>query len=225
MFAALLFAAALAGSIPQPATLSPETAAVIAPIAASIAKIRVQQAGLPAPKDDVEKLLRMKELEQAPRLALGTIDFSRIPNAERKAAMAAVWADISPIDQANQTQLLAMIPAEGWFTISRYGRPAAEAAFLIVQHADIEFQRRFLPTLERLAAPGEVEGGDYALMFDRVAVREGRPQRYGSQFRCEGGRWAPYPLEDPAKVDARRAAAGLSTFGNNLARFAAMPPC
>lgn len=225
MFAALLFAAALASGVPEAVALSSESRAVIAPISASIAKTRAEHARLPAPKDDVDKLLRMKDLEQAPRLALGQIDFSRIPPAELKAARDAVWAEISPIDKANQEQLLAMLPPEGWFTISRYGRPAAKSAFLIVQHADIELQRRFLPLLEKLVTAGEVEGGDYALMFDRVAMREDRPQRYGSQFLCKAGRWTPYTLEDPAVVETRRASVGLSSFSENMARFAAMPPC
>jgi hypothetical protein len=223
---AVLQAASVSAQImAAPAEVSPQTRALIAPVAASIAKVRAEQSVLPPPATDREKLLRMMALEQAPRRALEEIDFSKIPEAERKYAYGAVWKQIAPIDDANQKALLAMLPPEGWFTISRYGHDGATAAFLIVQHADLDLQKRFLPTLEKLASQGEVDGGDYALMFDRVAIGEGRPQRYGSQYECKGGKWTPYPLEDPARVEERRAAMKLDTFKDNQARFAAMPPC
>jgi hypothetical protein len=225
MLRALLLAAAVAAATPAPVPLSPQTQALIAPVHESIVKARADLDALPPPKDDPEKLVRMQKLDQAPRVALGTIDFSKIPTAERQNAMSAIWRQISPIDEANQKALLGMLPPQGWFTISRYGSDAAKAAFLIVQHANLDVQERFLPRLEPLAAKGEVEAGDYALMFDRVAVREGRPQRYGSQYRCEGGKWVLYPLEDLARVDAWRQSVGLSSFAANSARFAAMPPC
>ena len=55
-----------------------------------------------------------------------------------------------------------------------------------------------MPVLEPLVVTGEVDGQSFGLMYDRLAVNEGRPQRYGSQMKCEAGRYVPEPLEDPA---------------------------
>ena len=221
---AVLFAQAVAAQImAAPADVSPETRILIAPVAAAIAKVRRDQAALPPPKDDIEKLLRMRDLEQAPRAALGTIEVSKIPAADRKNAVTAIWQQILPIDEANQTALLAMLPPDGWFYASKYGKEASNAAFLIVQHSNVELWRRFTPVLEKLAKTGEVQGGQFALMYDRLALAEGRMQRYGSQMRCEGGKYVPSPLEDPEHVDQRRAEFGMTPYADYLAKFA--PPC
>lgn len=56
-------------------------------------------------------------------------------------------------------------------------------------------------------------GKNYALLFDRVALHEHRPQRYGTQFGDgRGGCLAVQPVEDHAGIDARRHAVGLDTL-------------
>jgi hypothetical protein len=136
-----------------------------------------------------------------------------------------VWAEIRPIDEANLQALLAMLPPEGWFTINKYGPAASEAAFLIIQHSNVEQWRRFVPMMETLAMQGEVKGGDYALMYDRLALTEKRPQRYGSQMVCQAGKFAPAPIEDPDHIDERRAALQMSPYKDYLAHYATAPPC
>lgn len=219
MFLGLLLAAAVSA-----APLSAQTQALIAPVRAAIVKARAELDALPPPKDDTEKLLRMQKLDQAPRNVI-QIDFSKTPPAEKAAAQAAIWAEIKPIDEANLNALLTMLPPEGWFTISKYGKAGSAAAFLIVQHSDVSQWSRFVPVLEKLAARGEVRGGDFALMYDRLALQEGRPQRYGSQMTCKAGKYVPDRLEDPDHVDERRTAIGMSPYKDYLALFANDPPC
>jgi hypothetical protein len=223
--ALMLVQAVAAQVMAAPADLSPEARIAIAPVAAAIAEVRAKQAALPPPKDDVEKLLRMGELEQAPRVAMGKVDFLKIPIAERNNAVRAIGQQMRPIDEANQQALLAMLPPEGWFTIGKYGREASGAAFMIVQHSNPDLWRRFLPVLEPLAARGEVAGGDFALMYDRLALSEGRKQRYGSQMKCEGGKFVPMPIEDAAAVEGYRAALGMRPYAEYLANYAKAPPC
>jgi hypothetical protein len=71
------------------------------------------------------------------------------------------------------------------------------------------------------AAPsGEVDGQEIAYLTDRIRMNEKRPQLYGSQYVKDPDdpkRWVPYMLEDPARIDERRAAMGLSTLAENLA--------
>lgn len=227
MMLELLLAQGVAAQImAAPAEISPETRILIAPVAAAIAAVREEHARLPPPQTDAERLVRMGQLDQAPRLALGKIDFPKIPAAERRHAMTAIWQQIVPIDEAILEALLEMVPPEGWFTISVYGREAAEAAFHIVQHSDIEQWRRFMPVLEPLVAKGEVDGSAFALMFDRLAMNEGRPQRYGSQFKCVAGRFELHPLEDPDRVNEFRRQVGLPPLEQYLAGAARIKiPC
>jgi hypothetical protein len=68
---------------------------------------------------------------------------------------------------------------------------------------------------------GEADGAAYALMYDRLALSEGRPQRYGSQMRCSDGQYdVGEPVDDIDRVDSRRASVGLGTLAKNVERFA-----
>jgi hypothetical protein len=221
---ALLLAAVLL--VQEPASLSPETRAVISPVVEAIATEKARQATLPPPVDDRERLERMGALDQAGRMRLGDVDVSALPPEQREAAFVAISAVIDPIDHANQQALTAMVPQEGWFLRSRYGDQAATAAFHIVQHGDETLWRRFLPVLEPLVETGEVEGEAYAKMFDRLAVSEDRPQRYGTQFACVDNRWTLAPLEDETRVEAWRAGMGIATpLSAYVEHMAAAPPC
>jgi hypothetical protein len=70
-------------------------------------------------------------------------------------------------------------------------------------------------------ASGRAQPRHLALLEDRVALREGRKQRYGTQLkwdvRTNGYQLAP--LEDPDHVDQRRQAVGLSPLAVYLAQW------
>ena len=57
---------------------------------------------------------------------------------------------------------------------------------------------------------GELDGQEFALLYDRLALGLGGLQRYGSQLgrTPEAGLFVS-PLEDPDNVDARRAELGM----------------
>lgn len=223
---ALLVAALLA--FQEPATLSPEARTLIAPVAEAIAAEEARQAALPPPANDRERLERMGVLDQVGRRALNPIDLSVLPSAERQAVETAMWTPLMAIDERLLAELLTMVPREGWFLKSVYGEKAASAAFLIIQHSDIEQWRRFVPILEPLVATGEINGSQYGLMYDRLAINEGRPQRYGTQMTCKAGKFVVDwdNIEDPANADARRAALGFhGTLAEYEQLFADYPPC
>jgi hypothetical protein len=81
-----------------------------------------------------------------------------------------------------------------------------------VQHSDHDpaFQRECLELLGEAVDAGEADASNLAYLTDRVLRAEGRPQRYGTQFGPgpDGG-FEPQPLEDPDRVDERRASVGL----------------
>lgn len=220
----LVFAAAVSASS---ADLSPNAQALVTSIAASIEQVQTHQAALPPPKDDAERILRLGELDQAPREVIVHWDFSKIPEAERARALERASALIEAVDREDQAALLKLVPPEGWFLRSKYGERAAWAAFHIIQHSDLTLQERFLPAIGHLVPSGEAPGDSYAMMYDRVEIQHDRPQLYGTQFRCDGGKWRPYPIKDPDQLEARRKAFGFDmTFADYKARFFdASPPC
>ena len=77
------------------------------------------------------------------------------------------------------------------------------------QHADLDFQKRFLPQLEAAVSHGDIAPLYLALLRDRIDVREGRPQRYGTQID-EKGNLAP--LLDASRVNQWRQEVGLPSI-------------
>lgn len=123
-------------------------------------------------------------------------------------------------DKASQRWLKQWLAQRGWPRISVEGERAAHAAWLVAQHADhdVALQKTVLAAMEPLLASKDVDATDYAYLYDRVAVNEGRPQRYASQGRCVGaGQWRPLPMEDEANVQARRDAIDLGSLEEYIA--------
>lgn len=223
---ALLFAVALV--FQDPTTLSPQARGLIAPVAEAIAAEEARQAALPPAVDVRERLERMGQLDQVGRRAAARVDLSLLPESERAAARYALRAPIAAMDDRLLAELLPLVPESGWFTPEVYGERASSAAFLIIQHSNIEQWRRFVPVLEPLALAGQIDGQDYGLMYDRLAISEGRLQRYGTQVTCTGGKfvidWGN--IEDPENADARRRAIGFAwTLAQYEQSFADYPPC
>ena len=90
------------------------------------------------------------------------------------------------------------------------GEDGANAAWLLVQHADADsqFQRKCLDLMAKLPK-GEVSQVQFGFLTDRVLLAEGKKQIYGTQFHAVDGKLQPRPLEDEANVDKRRADIGL----------------
>jgi hypothetical protein len=118
------------------------------------------------------------------------------------------------VDRRNTARIKEIIGAIGWPTRSKVGEQAEHMAWLLVQHADLaaEFQKECL-ALMSVEPATEVCRSHLAYLEDRVRVAEHRPQRFGTQFRVgESGDLESDPIEDPEKLDERRASAGLEPF-------------
>ena len=127
-------------------------------------------------------------------------------------------AAMARTDSSNTTWLKAHVCRWGWPTVSQVGREAVDAAFLIVQHAvhDTAFMRAMLPAIQEGFGRGDLEGGAVAMLTDRLEVKAGRPQIYGTQLSLKGGRWVLDPIADSAGVDSRRRKLGLPPLAEYL---------
>jgi hypothetical protein len=117
----------------------------------------------------------------------------------------------------NARELEQMIDRHGWLGKSLVGDEAAEAAWLIAQHAISlpEFSRKCLRLIENAAELGEAELFQAAYLYDRICFFENRPQRYGTQSDWnDKGFMEVWKLEDKASVNERRASVGLPPLEN-----------
>ena len=126
------------------------------------------------------------------------------------------------IDKQNLARLEEIIKQYGWPGRSLVGEEAANAGFLILQHADLSFQKKFFPLLRQGAIKGEVRRADAAMLEDRILMKEGKKQIYGSAVQSgpeTGGKLVLHPIEDEEHVDERRAAVGLMPLAEYLKEF------
>jgi len=115
------------------------------------------------------------------------------------------------IDKANMHRLAAIVAAYGWPGNRFAGIALASNAFLVLQHADLASQHRYLPVLRRAVAKNDASAQDLAMLEDRVLVQDGEPQLYGTQFKpTEAGQpLALYPVQNEAGLAQRRKELGL----------------
>ena len=127
----------------------------------------------------------------------------------------------------NAQRLRQIIAEYGWPAEDIAGKDGAEAAWMIAQHAvgEPDFQREVLHLVQDCAAAGRVPGWHAAYLEDRIALHEGRPQRYGSQWIDDphDGRVRPWTLADPDRVNELRASVGLNPLSPIPERGPALP--
>lgn len=207
--AAALSAPAASADPPAP-HLTPAARCAVDGWRAAVAEAREKEAQSP-PSTPLQEIASRARIDAAARNALMPILTGNMKTGDRVAARAVISPELTAIDAANTAFLKDHLPETGWFTPQEHGAIAAATAWIIVQHSpDHGLQKEALSRIEPLVATGEIKPAHYAMLYDRVAVAEGRLQRYGTQATCNPGEVVQlHPLEDPAQVDVRRAAIGL----------------
>ncbi len=122
------------------------------------------------------------------------------------------------VDARNLVRIREIIAEHGFPTAALVGTDGVATAWLLVQHADdVTLQERVLDTMTPPnAIPQGIDGQKIALLTDRVLLRQGKSQRYGSQFQMGKNGLEPSPIEDETNVDARRAQMGMMPLADYL---------
>ncbi len=120
------------------------------------------------------------------------------------------------VDSVNHAAIYAILDARGWVGRDVIG-DACEVFWLVIQHSSMESQRKYLPMFHEAVKRGELDASAVAMMEDRVAVFEGRPQKYGSQVeQNESGEYVPFELLDAQRVDEWRKEVGMESLDEYL---------
>lgn len=118
------------------------------------------------------------------------------------------------IDSTNLVRVEAILAQYGWLGRSAIGAEANSTLFFVIQHADLETQLKYFPILQRSVEMGESKMSHMALMQDRILMRQGKKQIYGSQvvINKTTGAQEFHPIEDEKNVNVRRAKMGMQTL-------------
>lgn len=123
--------------------------------------------------------------------------------------------EMEQLHRTNATILNEIIDDIGYPTIEKVGEEASDAAWLVIQHAisQPDFMKSCLIRLEDAVDNNKANPKQLAYLSDRIAVFEGRPQLYGTQFDWQdNGQLEPNHFDDLTKVNQRRLSIGLNTL-------------
>ncbi len=125
-----------------------------------------------------------------------------------------LWKKIHEIDSLNLIEVKEIIKEFGWLEADAIGEQGNKAIFLVIQHADIQTQNYYLPIIREAYQLGNLTSEHLALFEDRVAIRNGECQIYGTQIgrNSKTGEYYVLPLINPEKVNIRRSKLGLNTL-------------
>ena len=88
--------------------------------------------------------------------------------------------------------------------------------WIVIDHASLEKQKQYLSIIEKMSSEGLIDFENYAILFDRIAMKQNHPQRYGSQsvqFGTPGNMHLYiWPVENAESLDSIRATVGMESI-------------
>lgn len=211
-------------------------AALVATLAVTAGVLVATAPAPPALPDDVAVTVPASPVAQ-PQLRAELLRRFQLDQAVREGSSAAI-SDLQSVrglwrfaqtavrmertDGPNRRRVADLVAANGWPTAADIGPDGLEALFYLVQHATPDLQRAALEPFRAAWRDGALDGALVAMLTDRIRVGENRPQLYGTQFGATPGHpMALQPIEDVARVDARRATMGLPPLAEYLDQICA----
>ena len=127
-----------------------------------------------------------------------------------------LWKITLQNDSINLLKVKKILDERGWVGKDKVGAQATSTLFLVIQHSDLETQKKYLPMMKEAVTKGNADSGSLALLIDRIEIREGRKQIYGSQIGINPNTKTEYvlPVIDPDNVDKRRTEVGLGSMSD-----------
>lgn len=164
-----------------------------------------------------DRLKLIKELEQI-RMKDQTLRLI-LPEVEAKFGLDSkevryFWTLIHQQDRINEKSVSKIIDTYGWLGKSTIGVSGNQTLWLVIQHAPLEIQEKYLSQLETSVNQKESDGWYLAFLQDRILVRNGKKQKYGTQAKkdIKTGKTYFYEISDLKTVNQRRKAIGLQTI-------------
>lgn len=88
-------------------------------------------------------------------------------------------------DSINQKQIDSIFHKYGWLTPPTVSEKASNAYFYVIQHAQYEFQKKYASNVILAYEKGIINMQEFVLFIDRLAIRERKYQKYGTQVMTD----------------------------------------
>jgi len=197
----------------------------------------LELAGMPLPFGKVQRVSDSEEVSVAtdwpsqepqvvsPEIAALRAELKEMVTEDQAVRKTSVLSDskMKQIAEKDLPELRRIYEKYGWPRISVVGKEAAGEYWLLVQHQGLAFQKQLLPALQRAVEEGDASKVNYAYLYDRIMVNEGKPQHWGTQGDCRDGKAVIQPVDDPAGLQERRGELQLQPLDKYLEMLA--PGC
>ncbi|WP_460553861.1 DUF6624 domain-containing protein [Ferruginibacter profundus] len=120
---------------------------------------------------------------------------------------------ITKNDVENIAVVASILDKYGWLSEKQISKTANLTLFLVVQHANIQYQLKYIDLLKKAVKKGHAKPAQFAYLLDRVNMRQGKLQIYGSQQSVStNGNPYFFPIKDVRHVNKRRKKIGLTAL-------------
>ncbi len=132
-----------------------------------------------------------------------------------------LWKKMASNDSINQIRLAIFFAEYGWPAQKVIGMDGGLAIFLVLQHADLSFQLKYLPLAREALKKGNAQPEYLAYLEDRVALSQNKKQTYGTQLSRDPktGKYSLDPIEDEINLNKRRKEVGLGPIEEYVKQF------
>ena len=127
-----------------------------------------------------------------------------------------ISVEFSVKDIINANKVDKLIGKYGWLGVDEIGSDGNLTLFLVIQHSTQSTQEKYLPIIKQAVKNKKADPSQLALLEDRLSIKKGGKQVYGSQIGGSKGNYYLLPLQDPDNVDKRRIEVGLSPLAEYL---------
>jgi hypothetical protein len=123
-------------------------------------------------------------------------------------------------DKENLETVEMILQKHGWLGHKQIGIKASSAIFFVIQHANLTTQLRYYPDIKKAFEEKNIIPSYYAMFVDRINMRTGKPQKFGTQLIPVKKSFELFPLQNADSVNNWRKEAGLlESFDDYLRRF------
>lgn len=122
-------------------------------------------------------------------------------------------------DSINEYIVCDILDKYGWLGKEVIGINGNTTLALVLQHSSLATQVKQLPTMREAFENKKTDGYDLAIVEDKVLLRQGKKQKYGSYLIPTGKKYFLAPVDNPANIDQTRAALGLVSLDEYLRNY------
>lgn len=147
------------------------------------------------------------------------IDFVKSKYGENSEEIHILLDEQNKRDSENLVIVSDLLNRNGWMGHNLIGNHTL-TVFIVIQHANLEVQEKYLPLLRLARDEDELDPASIAMLEDRINVKKGLPQLYGSQIEIdEKGQNIFSEIFEPEKVNERRSLVGLGPIEDYALMF------